>query len=205
MDVYVEAGNKKSFACAVDWPGWCRAGKTEEAALESLAAYAPRYAAVAATAGRRLAPKDADRLDVVERVSGSASTDFGVPGAIADVDRRKLSGKEAQRVAALVGAAWEILDVVVAGAPAKLRKGPRGGGRDRDAIVDHVLGAEVAYARKVGVRVKQPADGEAVAAERAQILAAGTDDAWPARYLARRVAWHAIDHAWEIEDRSVTG
>jgi hypothetical protein len=25
---------------------------------------------------------------------------------------------------------------------------------------------------------------------------------WPARYAARRIAWHALDHAWEIEDRS---
>ena len=24
---------------------------------------------------------------------------------------------------------------------------------------------------------------------------------WPARYFARRVAWHELDHAWEIEDR----
>ena len=25
---------------------------------------------------------------------------------------------------------------------------------------------------------------------------------WPPRYAARRIAWHALDHAWEIEDRS---
>jgi hypothetical protein len=25
---------------------------------------------------------------------------------------------------------------------------------------------------------------------------------WPARYAAHRIAWHALDHAWEIEDRS---
>jgi len=27
-------------------------------------------------------------------------------------------------------------------------------------------------------------------------------DRWPARYAIRRSAWHALDHAWEIEDRS---
>ena len=25
---------------------------------------------------------------------------------------------------------------------------------------------------------------------------------WTARYAARRIAWHALDHAWEMEDRS---
>jgi hypothetical protein len=25
---------------------------------------------------------------------------------------------------------------------------------------------------------------------------------WPARYAAHRIAWHALDHAWEIEDRT---
>ena len=25
---------------------------------------------------------------------------------------------------------------------------------------------------------------------------------WPVRYAARRIAWHVLDHAWEIEDKS---
>jgi len=29
------------------------------------------------------------------------------------------------------------------------------------------------------------------------------DRSWPPRYAARRIAWHALDHAWEIEDRSI--
>ena len=28
------------------------------------------------------------------------------------------------------------------------------------------------------------------------------DPKWPVRYLIRRMAWHVLDHAWEIEDRS---
>jgi hypothetical protein len=47
IPVYVEAGGQKVFACSIDFPGWCRSGKTEELALEALAAYAPRYAEVA--------------------------------------------------------------------------------------------------------------------------------------------------------------
>jgi hypothetical protein len=25
---------------------------------------------------------------------------------------------------------------------------------------------------------------------------------WPAHYFVRRVAWHVLDHVWEIEDRA---
>jgi hypothetical protein len=104
-----------------------------------------------------------------------------------------------------------VFDRVVEKAPQSLRKGPRGGGRDRDAIVEHVLGAEIAYARKLGLRLKQPpaADADAVRGHRNAIVAgirAGTrgvtEGGWPARYMARRMAWHVLDHAWEIEDRS---
>ena len=28
------------------------------------------------------------------------------------------------------------------------------------------------------------------------------DRRWTPRYAARRMAWHALDHAWEIEDRT---
>jgi len=79
--------------------------------------------------------------------------------------------------------------------------------RDRDKIVDHVLGAEVGYVAQLGVRGrKQPLlnDKNGVAGHRAAILEAlaGTKEtAWPPRYGARRIAWHVLDHAWEIEDR----
>ncbi len=28
---------------------------------------------------------------------------------------------------------------------------------------------------------------------------------WPPRYAARRMAWHVLDHLWEIEDKSGPG
>jgi hypothetical protein len=208
MDVYLESGTKRVFACAVDWPGWTRSARNEASALEALVAYAPRYAPVAALAQLEFdSPRVAD-LRVVERVPGDATTDFGAPGAIASVDRAALTATEARRLAALVQAAWTTFDRVVAGAPAELRKGPRGGGRDRDKIVDHVLGAESGYGRYIGVRQPQPAraDAPGIAALRAALVAAieRADPAhrWPARYAARRLAWHVLDHAWEIEDRS---
>ncbi|HEV3401731.1 MAG TPA: hypothetical protein VG078_07900 [Acidimicrobiales bacterium] len=211
--VYVELGRRRAFAGSLDWPGWCRSGKGEEAALETLAAYADRYAPVAAEAGIRFPADAGETLRVVERLPGGSTTDFGAPQAIAGADRRPLSRKEAERHAALVEASWAVFDRVVATAPATLRKGPRGGGRDRDAIVDHVLGAEAGYARTLGVRHRQPArdDTAAVTALRDAIAAALrmpstgeplTPKGWPPRYAARRIAWHVLDHAWEIEDKS---
>jgi hypothetical protein len=215
-EVFLESGKRWVFACALGWPGWCRRGKGEEAALEALAGYAPRYAAVAELAkldGERFPAAAADAFDVVERLPGNATTDFGAPAIVAAADGEPLTAQQAARDTALVQASWAYLDAVVAAAPAELRKGPRGGGRDRDKMAAHVLGAESAYARKLGLRFGAPAIGDeaAITAMRAGIagvLSTPTDGAplvakgWPVRYVARRIAWHALDHAWEIEDRS---
>jgi hypothetical protein len=209
--VYLEIGKKRVFACALDWPGWCRSGKDEESALAALATYAPRYAVVATQAGVALPGSAADVFDVAERLPGSGSTDFGVPERIAAADAGPLTTGEGERLAALVTAAWDIFDRVAATAPAELRKGPRGGGRDRDKMIDHVVMSEVAYARMLGIkhRVTGIDDRQAIAALRAaisEVLRAGAVDAqpfgWPPRYAARRIAWHALDHAWEMEDRT---
>lgn len=210
--VYLEVGSKKTFACALDWPGWCRSGKTEEDALDWLTSYADRYEPVAALAGVRF-PKSATKLKVVERVPGSATTDFGAVSAPASADHSPLTASTASRLASLVEASWATFDQVAAGAPASLRKGPRGGGRDRDKIVDHLLGAEAAYIRKIGLKFRQPAadDRAAIDEMRAAIFdtlrsarspSPDLAKAWPYRFAARRIAWHALDHAWEIQDRS---
>jgi hypothetical protein len=207
--VYLEVGKRRVFASAADWPGWTRSGKDEKSALEALAAAAPRYAHAAKAARIPFAP--GSTFDIVERLPGDATTEFGAPGALAKADFKRLTKKEAGRLSALVAASWTVLDRVVETAPSSLRKGPRGGGRDRDQIVEHVLGAETSYARKLGLRLQQPAVGDAAAVrEHRNAIVAGlragtkgvTERGWPARYLARRMAWHALDHAWEIEDRS---
>src|SRR5690349_19182202 len=132
--VTVEVAGRKAFASAVDWPGWSRPGKTEEAALAALGAYADRYAAVATEAGQAFEPDD---YDVVEQTGGGSGTEFGVPSSITDLDHRAADTAEAERQARLVQAAWVVLDRVSATAPAELRKGPRGGGRDRDKMLAH--------------------------------------------------------------------
>ena len=209
-DVYIETGDKRVFACAVDWPGWCRSAKDEKGALATLAAYVERYAPVAQNA-RIPFEADAGNLKVVERIRGGVSTDFGVPDRVTKGDLRPLPKAQADRLAGLVKSAWAVFDRVAARAPAELRKGPRGGGRDRDKIIDHVLGADGAYARKLGLRLEVPdrTDRTGIASFRSTVIDAlrkpakgAPEKGWPTRYAARRIAWHALDHAWEIEDRS---
>lgn len=200
--VYLEVARKRAFACAVEWPGWCRSGRDEGAALEALAAYADRYAAVLAVAGLRL-PRGATHLEVVERLPGGGATEFGALDNPCTLDQRPLTAADARRLTAVVEASWQVLADVVAGAPAVLAKGPRGGGRDRDEIDAHVREAEVSYFRKVGIRGgDRDAFATALRAARAAVPDGVGTKAWPWRYAARRVAWHVLDHAWEIEDKS---
>jgi hypothetical protein len=216
--VCLEQGKTWVFASALDWPGWCRRGKGDEAALDMLAGYAARYALVA---GPGFAPGPAE---VVGRVKGSATTDFGAPGAAGPWDHEPLDHEEAGRLVGLLEASWRYFDAVVADAPAQLRKGPRGGGRDRDAIAGHVREAERAYSAKTGTRIppRTPwpeqraavsmtlratttttaSTAAAATTTTTAAAAAATAATWPVRYTIRRFAWHVLDHAWEIEDKS---
>ena len=178
IPVYVEAGDKKVFACSIDFPGWCRSDKTEELALAALAAYASRYAEVAERAKAAFpAPANGERFEVVERVKGKGATDFGVPHEIPKADAEPLTARQAARQVELMRAAWAVLDKVAKAAPAELRKGPRGGGRDRDKMLGHVFGAEAGYARQLGIRHPEPEldDTRAIKALRDD-LRAGRDD-----------------------------
>jgi len=209
--VYLETGAKRTFAVALDWPGWARSGRGAEDALDVLADYLSRYAPVAKKVGFELGPADAE-FDVVETVPGNATTDFGAPAAFVTADGEPVTAVAAARTASLVGACWDTQTRVAARSPEELRKGPRGGGRDRDKMLHHVIESEAAYARKIGVRHKPPAldDKAAIKAMRADIIAVIGAPAeggplepkgWPVAYAARRIAWHALDHAWEMQDR----
>jgi hypothetical protein len=195
--VYLEVGKTWTFACALDWPGWCRRGKGEEAALDALLDYAPRYRKVA---GRGWKPGE---LEVIGRIPGDATTDFGAPHIVGPWDHKGLSPAKRADQLDVLQRCWTYFDKVVDGAPASLRKGPRGGGRDRDKIVDHVREAERAYAPAFGIRVPP----RTPMPEHREIIMTGLraepeKPKWPLPYVVRRVAWHVLDHAWEIEDRS---
>jgi len=211
--VVLERGRTWTFAGAVDWPGWCRRGKGEEGALDALLEYAPRYRAVVGDLATARPGDDlADpRLHVVETLPGSATTDFGAPGARFAADGASADDAESTRLIAALDRCWDYFDAVAAAAPEQLHKGPRGGGRNTGAIVDHVREAERSYSRKVGVRIPPrtpwPDQRRAVReALRTVLPAAASPSAagWPPRYIVRRTAWHVLDHAWEIEDKTPT-
>jgi hypothetical protein len=195
--VYLESAKTWTFASAVDWPGWSRRGKGEDAAIDALLEYAERYRTVVGRAFRL------EEISVIGRAPGTATTEFGAPDARGMWDDEPMDPTELRRQLGIVEKSWKYFDRVVAGAPPTLRKGPRGGGRDRDDVVDHVREAERAYGRKVGVRVPPRTPWEKQRSEILAGLRAGADDpGWRPRYLIRRLTWHVLDHAWEIEDKS---
>lgn len=212
--VVLESGARRTFASAIDWPGWSRGGRDEESALAALGEYERRYRSAVASARSRPAMPRGASLEVVERVQGNATTDFGAPGVAARADDRPLRLSDTRRLIRLLRSTWAAFDGTAAAARGvSLRAGPRGGGRPLSAIVDHVRDAEGAYLSKIGGPTKAPRDVEELRALVVQILsarAAGeppprmprSGGVWPVRYAIRRSAWHALDHAWEIEDRS---
>lgn len=210
IDVYLEVGAKRTFAGSLTWPGWCRSGRNETSAIDALLGYAPRYAD--ALRGSRLgfhAPSD---VRVVERLRGDATTDFGAPSAAPPADAEPMSDADLRRAQTLLRACWRAFDEAAdAAAGRQLRTGPRGGGRDLDAIVEHVLGADRAYLSRIGVKLGEGELDHArhaildglVAAVRDGVPPAPRGGArWSPRYFVRRVAWHVLDHAWEIQDRT---
>ncbi len=220
IGIYLEVGGKRAFAGAVDWPGWCRSGRDEASAQQALFDYGPRYerALRSSRLGFR-APADASEFVVVERLRGDSTTDFGAPGAAPSADSQHVREEDLQRFGVVLKACWGALDSAAEKASGKrLRKGPRGGGRSLDGIVEHVVEAEGAYLRSIGWKLEPLGKmriAEKVGRTRREIFK-GLESAahgelatvgprggkmWTPRYFVRRVAWHALDHAWEIEDR----
>jgi hypothetical protein len=222
VKVFIEVGKKRIFAGAVDWPGWCRSGRDEKSAIQALIDYGPRYAQVLHARGIEFqVPSLASDFTAIERHEGNATTDFGAPAVILDADRAPMDRVELERLQTILQACWQAFNSAVERATGReLRKGPRGGGRDLGMVLEHVLEADQAYMPRLGWKHKRE-DGKNVLEElgrmRQEILNALEVAAngglpgqgprggsiWPPRYFIRRVAWHVIDHAWEIEDRIV--
>jgi hypothetical protein len=216
IEVYLEIGNKRTFAGAIEWPGWCRSGRDEPAALQALCDYAPRYASVLRLAHFEFRPPaDISAFTVTERLDGDATTDFGAPGKSPSSDTRPVDETELHRLQELLQACWQAFDAAASAASGKeLRKGPRGGGRNLESVIQHVLGAEASYLNSLGGKLEK---GEEVDLGRSRqaildTLAAAARGEIPARgprggvrctprYFVRRMAWHVLDHAWELEDR----
>jgi hypothetical protein len=219
--VYLEVGAKRTFAAALDWPGWTRSGRDEMAAMQALADYGSRYARVIAPAHLGFhAPRGTADFAVVERLKGNATTDFGAPDARPASDRDALDADGLRRAQAILKACWRAFDNAARAAAGKpLATGPRGGGRDLAKIVRHAVESEAAYLSRLGspFRFDEHAELESeqrrlraavltdlVTAARGDFPARGPRGGlrWTPRRFVQRVAWHILDHAWEIEDRS---
>lgn len=215
MKVYLETGEKKSFATAVDWIGLARSGKTPDDALAAIVEYAPRYlTAMGAAVTRLKAPASVKDLDVVARLPGNKTTDFGAPDAILPADRERITEAELDAAIEALQAAWAAFGAAAARAKGKTLapSGPRGGGRSVEKMIDHVRDADGGYVQAIGGKSNAGASWEEtqrdfIAAVRSRNAGELPDfgprggERWPAMFAIRRSAWHALDHAWEIEDR----
>lgn len=207
---------RKVVAVAPDWPGLERGAATAEAAVERLRSYFPRYAAVTRLAGMESAFADITGVDVVEHYPGTGSTDFwGVSFAFSSIDRQAVSDEALERELTLMQACWAFFDDVRSRVSAEMQRGPRGGGRDRDRIVRHTFAAELDWAKKLGIQppLESLLTGAGLTAYREAYCSAirafhargEMARTWPLRYLIRHTAYHTLDHAWEMEDKDLTG
>lgn len=208
---------KKAAAFAVDWPGWSRGAKTPELALEMLESYRERYRPIAVAAGIADALDEAGPLDIVEDRVGPGSTDFwGISFSPSGLEREPMDNTEIDRKIGLLQASWGFFDAVASRVSAQMRKGPRGGGRDRDEIIRHVIRVESEdFAKRLGLQVPEGAAltpkglrdyrETYVATMRAYNAGEGKRmRSWNLPFLIRHSAFHTMDHAWEMQDKDLT-
>jgi hypothetical protein len=153
----------------------------------------------------------------VEDRVGTGSTDFwGISFSPSSTEQGPLSEAEFDRAIKLLRAAWAFFDDVAARVSPEMRKGPRGGGRDRDRIISHVVRQESeSFATGVGLRIPEGGaltpDGlrqyreDYVQAMRAYNAGEGKRmRSWTLPFLIRHSAFHTLDHAWEMEDKDLS-
>jgi hypothetical protein len=210
--------DKKSVAFAIDWPGWSRGGKNVDLARETLEAYRERYRPVAVLAGMAKEFDAAGPLEIVEDKVGNGSTDFwGISFSPSSTEQGPLGEAELERGITLLHACWAFFDDVAARVSPEMRKGPRGGGRDRETIRRHAIRTESEYfARQVGLKIP---DEAALTPEGLRDFRASYVDAiraynagevtkrmrsWTLPYLIRHSCYHMLDHAWEMQDKDLS-
>jgi hypothetical protein len=211
--------DKRSVAFSLDWPGWNRGAKSADLALETLESYRERYRPVAALAGMAQEFDAAGPLEIVEDRVGPGSVDFwGISFSPSSTEQGPLSAAEFDRGITILQACWAFFDEVAARVSPEMRKGPRGGGRDRNRIIRHTIRTESEdFAKQVGLRIEEEAalSPEGLRQHRETYVAAmraynaGKVEkrmrSWTLPFLIRHSAFHTLDHAWEMEDKDLTG
>jgi hypothetical protein len=215
VKVYLETGSRRTVASAIDWPGLARSGRSEAEALETLVAYGRRYRrSMDAAAAGFAPPASVAELEIVERAAGKGTTDLGGPAAPLEFDDGPTPPAELERLLGVLAAAWSAFERAADAAEDQTLKpaGPRGGGRSLAKMRQHVTDAEAAYIEAMGAGYHPQRGWEALRREFIDAVRRRESGElpdhgprggrkWPARYAIRRSAWHALDHAWEIEDR----
>jgi hypothetical protein len=207
---------KRSVAFGLDWPGWSRGARSVELALETLESYRERYRPVAALAGMAREFDAAGPLEIVEDKVGTGSTDFwGISFSPSASEQGPMGEADLERGITLLRACWAFFDGVAARVSPQMRKGPRGGGRDRDQIISHTIRVESEnFAKQVGLRIPEGAltpDG-LKPYRKAYVTAMRAYNAgevkrmrsWTLPFLIRHSAFHTLDHAWEMEDKDLS-
>ena len=209
---------KKVVVFAIDWPGWSRGDRTPDLSLATLESYRERYRPIALAAGMVDEFDAAGPLDVIEDRAGTGSTDFwGISFSPSGSEQGPMGDTEIDRKIKLLRACWAFFDSVAARVSAEMRKGPRGGGRDRDTIIRHTIRVESEdFAKRLGLRIPEggalTVDG-LVAYREAYVAAIHAYNrgegkrmqSWTLPFLIRHSAFHVLDHAWEMEDKDLPG
>jgi hypothetical protein len=211
--------DKRSVAFSLDWPGWNRGATSAELALETLEAYRDRYRPVAVLAGMGDAFDAAGPLEIVEDRIGTGSTDFwGISFSPSSTEHGPMDEAELDRKITILQACWTFFDDVAARVSPEMRPGPRGGGRDRNRIIRHTIRNESEeFAKQVGLRIPEEAalSPDGLRQHRETYVAAMRDynagkverkmRSWTLPFLIRHSAFHTLDHAWEMQDKDLSG
>lgn len=222
MRVAIELGPKKKkfVAYAIDWPGLERNGKSPEEALNKMEAYRTRYQTIAARAGFESLFASEPPGDIAVVYEGTGSTDFwGISFAHGPNDDEPLSNDELERHLKLLEACWNEFDDIGQRVSSELQRGPRGGGRDRDDIVAHLVYAELTWLKKLDIRPEfkeilplkerrkhhqRVIDELRRRHQEGLPVKAKGGPPWTVRFTIRHLAFHVMDHAWEMEDKDLT-
>jgi hypothetical protein len=210
---------KRFVAFSLDWPGWDRGARSAESALETLESYRQRYRPVASLAGMADEFDAAGPIEIVEDRVGNGSTDFwGISFSPCSTEIDPMSQADLERGITLLRACWAFFDGVAARVSPEMLKGPRGGGRDRDRIIRHAVRTESEdFAKRVGLRNPEGAalTPEGLRRHRETYIEAMRAYnagevkrrmlSWTLPFLIRHSAYHALDHAWEMEDKDMSG